>query len=126
MAKPFERTVGRPRGAKSLLHSAFTRALLEDFAQHGAHAIAICRVEEPSKYLKIIASILPRELVYENATHDLTDTELEAMITHYRAQMLEAPVEQPLLIEHDNVRERETLSSRNSEASSKPAGAPEA
>jgi hypothetical protein len=95
-----------------------TKALLEDFAAHGAQAIAVCRVEEPSKYLKIIASILPRELIYENVTADLSDSELEAMITHYRAQILEAPAEQPLLIEHEaNGRERQR---EPSEATSRP------
>jgi hypothetical protein len=37
-------------------------AIADDFAEHGAEAVKICRVERPNEYLKIVASLLPREL----------------------------------------------------------------
>jgi hypothetical protein len=59
--------------------------------------------------LKVIASILPRELVLENAPSNLTDDELEAMIANLKAQMLAAREEQPapLLITHAREEEAE-------------------
>lgn len=93
-------SAGRPRGAKNRLHRSFVEALHEDFREHGADAIRVCRMEDPTAYLKVIASILPRELVFENvATSDLTDDELEAMIANLKAQMLEAVREEPVLLE---------------------------
>src|SRR5262249_57301735 len=49
---------GRPRGAKNKLHRSFVEALAKDFEEHGEGAIVVCRVEEPTRYLQIIASIL--------------------------------------------------------------------
>src|SRR5262249_16491787 len=78
-------------------------ALQADFDEHGKVAIAIVRVEDPAAYLRVIASILPREL----EVSQVSDVDLEATIAEVKA-LLAAPVEQPLLIEHDNGRERET------------------
>jgi hypothetical protein len=53
---------GRPRGSKNKLQSDFLEALAKDFAEHGEDAIKICRVEEPTRYLQIIASLMPKDL----------------------------------------------------------------
>src|SRR5216684_5269285 len=89
----------RPRGAKNRLHRAFVEALHADFKEHGAAAIRICRMENPTNYLRVIASILPRELTIETAAADLTDDELEAMIQRLKTEMLEPLMPEPLLIE---------------------------
>jgi hypothetical protein len=78
MRKPFEPgnsfSPGRPKSAKNRLHRSFVDALHADFQEHGAAAIKICRIEDPANYLRIIASILPRELMIENSTAaDLSD-----------------------------------------------------
>ena len=112
---------GKPRGAKNKLHKSFIEALQADFDVHGKAAIAIVRVEDPAAYLRVIASVLPREL----EVSQVSDVDLEATIAEVRA-LLAAPVEQPLLIEHNDGQERETLSSRNSESGSELPGAPEA
>jgi hypothetical protein len=77
-------------------HRSFVETLHENFRERGADAIRVCRIEDPTAYLKVIASILPRELVVESAAADLSDEELEAMIANLKAQMLEAAREQPL------------------------------
>jgi hypothetical protein len=102
MLKPFEPGNpggGRPRGAKNRLHRAFVEALHADFEEHGAAAIRICRMEDPTNYLRVIASILPRELTIETAAADLTDDELETMIQRLRTEMLGPLTPEPLLIE---------------------------
>lgn len=66
---------GRPKGARNKLGEAFLEALHEDFEANGAEAIVKCRSEKPDAYLKVIASILPKELKISNES-DLTDDEL--------------------------------------------------
>jgi hypothetical protein len=63
---------GRPLGSRNKLQGDFLKALAADFA----------RVEKPVEYLKLIASVLPKELVIEqNALSDLSDEEIAAHLT---------------------------------------------
>src|SRR5262245_25048475 len=78
---------GRPRGSRNRLQSSFLYALAEDFEKHGADAIRICRIEEPSRYVQIIASLMPRELEIEHGViDDATDQELAVMLERIRAE----------------------------------------
>lgn len=68
---------GRPRGSKNRLQGDFLAALSEDFSEHGVDAIRIVRVERPDVYLKVVTSLMPRELtITDNALADMTDDEL--------------------------------------------------
>jgi hypothetical protein len=80
---------GRPRGARNRLQSSFLYALADDFEKHGADAIKICRIEEPARYVQIVASLMPRELEIEHqtATSDLDDQQLDSLITQIRQQL---------------------------------------
>ena len=53
---------GRPVGIRNKLNEKFILALHDDFVQHGAKVIEQVRTDKPDIYLKVIASILPREL----------------------------------------------------------------
>lgn len=53
---------GRPKGARSKLGEAFIDALLEDWNKNGVQAIIDMRDEKPADYVKIVASILPKEI----------------------------------------------------------------
>jgi hypothetical protein len=53
---------GRPKGARSKLGEEFLQALLKDFNEHGAKVIATVREDKPDQYLKVVASILPKEI----------------------------------------------------------------
>lgn len=53
---------GRPLGAKSKLSNDFLEALQEDFAEHGKEAITATRTEKPDQYLKVIASLVPKDI----------------------------------------------------------------
>jgi hypothetical protein len=63
---------GRPKGARSKLGEDFLKALLEDFngesegRPHGVEAIRKLREERPSDYVKVLASILPKEVTGED------------------------------------------------------------
>ena len=56
---------GRPKGSKSKLTESFLEALTKNFAKHGQQAIARVCQDEPAQYLKIIASLMPKELLLE-------------------------------------------------------------
>ncbi len=73
---------GRPKGSRHKLGEDFLTALQQDFEQHGPASIAKVREERPHEYLKIIASMLPKELnVRTDPLEELSDHELEAGIT---------------------------------------------
>src|SRR5262245_25070913 len=72
---------GRPVGSRNKLQGDFLKALAADFAERGAGLIRIARIEKPVEYLKVIASVLPKELHVEtNALSDISDDELAGHI----------------------------------------------
>jgi hypothetical protein len=52
---------GQPIGSRNKLNEKFILALHDDFAKHSPAVIAEVREIRPEVYLKVIASILPRE-----------------------------------------------------------------
>lgn len=76
---------GRPKGARNKLGEAFLEALHEDFNEHGAGAITRCREDSPVAYVRVLASILPKDLnVTINPLEELTDAELIERIGELR------------------------------------------
>ena len=69
---------GRPLGARNKLGEAFIEALHEDFQEHGVAAIQTVRSEKPDQYLKVIASLVPKEMTLNlnNDLGELSDDEL--------------------------------------------------
>ncbi|QGJ73802.1 hypothetical protein [Sinorhizobium meliloti] len=68
---------GRPKGSRNKLGEAFLEAMHADFEQHGTEVIARVRHEKPDQYLKVVASILPKDLnININNMDDLTDDQL--------------------------------------------------
>jgi hypothetical protein len=45
-----------------VLQHGFLRDLAAEWEAHGASAIRIMRVEKPSEFVKVVASLMPREL----------------------------------------------------------------
>jgi hypothetical protein len=71
-----------PLVAATSCRGDFLKALAADFTQHGAGVIRIARIEKPVEYLKVIASVLPRELQIEtSALADMSDEDLAAHIS---------------------------------------------
>lgn len=68
---------GRPKGSRNKLGEAFLEALYSDFQEHGIEVIARVRRDKPDQYLKVIASILPKDInLNVNPMGDMTDDEL--------------------------------------------------
>lgn len=68
---------GRPKGSRNKLGEDFIAALHDDFQAHGKAAIVKVRDEKPDQYLKVIASIVPKDLnVNVNNYDGMSDDEL--------------------------------------------------
>ena len=78
-------SAGRKKGARNRLHADFVVALQEHFQQQGKVAIEIVYRESPKEYLKIIASVLPKEFVLEDGRlESMGDDELEEYLAEIR------------------------------------------
>lgn len=68
---------GRPKGSRNKLGEAFVADIYEDWQEHGAEVIQAVRAEKPDVYMRVIASILPKDLnVNVNPLEEATDDEL--------------------------------------------------
>ena len=72
---------GRPKGSRNKLGEAFIDNLYQDWQANGAETIARVREERPQDYLKVVASILPKDVNLRRSPYeDMTDAELHAAI----------------------------------------------
>lgn len=84
---------GRPKGARNKLGEEFLQDMLADWKTNGKEAIARVRDEKPDAYLKVVASILPKELnVRVNEFDDLTDDQLARQLASIATQLANAGV----------------------------------
>jgi hypothetical protein len=71
---------GRPKGARSKLGEDFLKAMQEDFAANGKVAVISVRETKPDQYLKVIASILPKEIELSGEVVTLTKEQRDAAV----------------------------------------------
>lgn len=72
---------GRPKGSRNKLGEAFVADLYADWSEHGKAVIERVRNERPQDYLKVTASLLPREMKIETTNlSKLSDDELGRLI----------------------------------------------
>jgi hypothetical protein len=91
------RPPGRPKRAKKTLADGFLEAIRADFKAHGAGVIAEVRAEKPDQYLKIVLSVLPKDLHANINTLDgLSDDEIRQRIRGLEA-VLRPFLEKPRL-----------------------------
>ena len=94
---------GRPKGSRNKL----AHRVVDDIFRHwnepaggelckGQAALELLYREKPGEYLKLTASVLPKEFVFENAVTELDDEELDRMIEMLRERALSARQEQSL------------------------------
>lgn len=68
---------GRPKGSRNKLGEAFLEDMMASWQKHGTEAIERVIEERPQDYLKVIASILPKELnVNLSPIEQMNDDEL--------------------------------------------------
>lgn len=79
---------GRPKGARNKLGEDFVQKLQADFAEHGKKAIETVRQERPADYLKVVASLLPKQIeVKEGAFDGVSDEQLAALVLAARSAL---------------------------------------
>jgi len=85
---------GRPKGSRNKLGEAFLADMLEDWEANGKSAIEVVRAEKPEQYLKVVASILPKEVnLRVNEFDDLTDEQLARQFAAIASQLARAGVD---------------------------------
>lgn len=85
---------GRPRGSRNKLGESFIAALADDFEANGVGTIEKVRTEFPHVYIKVVASLMPKEMkVSGNPIDDLSDEELEAAIATLNRSLRESGVD---------------------------------
>lgn len=76
---------GRPKGSRNKVSGAFLGALCEDFEAHGPAAIERMRKADPVAYVRLCASLLPKEMRVERSVlEEATDDELARMLALVR------------------------------------------
>lgn len=80
---------GKPQGARNRLQGAFANGLAADFEAHGIKAIREAREKDPLGYVKVVASLMPKEMALTKPLEDLTDDELTAGIALLRSRLTE-------------------------------------
>jgi len=77
---------GRPRGSRNRLGEAFVDDLCADWKENGPQVIVAVRKADPSTYLRVIASIIPKELAVTKGTFDdISDDELLEVLAKLRS-----------------------------------------
>ena len=90
---------GRPAAVRNKFSNAFLTDFLADWQSNGAAAIKTVRVRDPSTYLRVAASILPKELMVDAVmTTGMTAEERIEMIAALKQHLLTVRQE-PILIE---------------------------
>jgi len=61
---------GRPKGSKNKLSEYVLRELSEHFEEHGRLAIERLFENSPGEYLRVVASLIPKELILEKTQEE--------------------------------------------------------
>lgn len=83
---------GRPKSSRHKLSENFIQALANDFEKHGIDAIQSVRRSKPGEYLRVISSIVPKQLETEDEDGNtvgvalITRGAIEAIIERGRSE----------------------------------------
>ena len=78
---------GRPPARAPSCASGCLKILFADWQEGGAAAIKMMRIERPAEYVRVMCSILPKEMLFETGSvSELADDELDQMISMLRYQ----------------------------------------
>jgi hypothetical protein len=85
---PRTKTGGRRKGSRDRICTALLEVIAKDFEQYGEEAVKIARVERPVEYLRVVASLLPKEFeITDNRLKDIPDDELDLLLEYARQRI---------------------------------------
>jgi hypothetical protein len=89
---------GRPRGSRNRLFAQVFEDVLQHWNQpvpgrnisQGMAALEVMRKERPSEYVKVVVSLLPRDVLLSDSTvADLNDEQIDTLLMTLRKQVLD-------------------------------------
>lgn len=89
---------GRPKGARNRLAARVFEDIFAHWCEPAAPGGNMCKGQEaletlykekPGEYLRLTASVLPKEFVFENVVSDLDDDQIDDLLTALRQRMVE-------------------------------------
>jgi hypothetical protein len=97
IGRPFEKghpSNGRRAGARNRISTKLLETLERDFQEHGDGVVKILRVEYPADYMRLIGSLVPKELeISTNQLNELSQDELELAIEYARKRLAERSIQ---------------------------------
>jgi hypothetical protein len=87
---------GRPKGARNRLAAQVFEDILHHWCEPAAPGSKLCKgaealetlyKEKPGEYLRLTASVLPREFIFENVTSDLDDEQIDELLLALRQRI---------------------------------------
>ena|SRR5262245_43149425 len=82
---------GRRPGSRNKLANAFVEALQREFEKHGEATIRAVRVDKPVEFLKVIASIMPKEFeIVDSRLKDVPDEQLDAIVEYINGRLADS------------------------------------
>jgi hypothetical protein len=83
---------GRPKGSKNKLSEAFITALCADFMENGKGAIDRLQENSPGEYLRVIASVLPKDInLDQTVEHTVINAQPEMSVTDWQEKHYTKP-----------------------------------
>ena len=78
---------GRGKGTRNQLAEAFVADLHSKWEEKGIEAIDKMATDDPSGFVRVVASILPKEIHGKDELSDVSDAELAAFLDTIRASL---------------------------------------
>lgn len=79
---------GRPKGSRNELSEEFIADILVDWKENGKEAIQATRRDQPGIYLKVVASLIPRDINIKHTLveelNNLTDEQIKDRLEQLR------------------------------------------
>jgi hypothetical protein len=98
---------GRPRGTRNKLAGRVFEDIFAHWCEPVVSGSNVCKGQEalqnlyttsPGEYLRLTASVLPKEFVFENTVTELEDDQIDELILKLRQRVIEARAAPPTLL----------------------------
>lgn len=76
---------GKPVKARNRINARFLNDLLKEWDKSGAKALHECATDDPATFIRVVASLQPKEFEITKPLDEVTDEQLDAAIITIRA-----------------------------------------